>query len=128
MNIDRLVKKLDKLNKDEKLDIDKPSLELAEMINDRVHLALSKVNPEWQEQVLLNESDEEIPELNILLRKFFEKVIKANGIVLTPQYLRELTKYLYQIKSDYLARYCSAKADYLFNKIRLAIKEGNSND
>lgn len=121
MNIDKVTKDLDAMS-DRKVDVALPSMELAETILDRVHLSLSKIDPEWQEHILTNETDEEVPELNALLRTHFEKVLKANQIFGTPQFYRGMTRYFYQLKADYLARYCSAKADYLTMKVKGIIK------
>ncbi|PJZ89530.1 hypothetical protein [Leptospira levettii] len=121
MNIEKLKVALE-VNVNKKPDLSNPSEEIAEIILDKIHLQMSKELPGWQEIVLENETDTELPEINQLMRKHFERILKANNISGTPEWYRGMAKEFYSLNAEYLGRYCSSKADYVFAKIKKAVK------
>jgi hypothetical protein len=121
IDIDGLQKKVEKLA-DKETDLTESSEELAEMILDKIHLSMTKENPDWQSKVLETDSEQESEEVNGKLRQGFNRVVNSNKIILTPKMLRGLAKEFYSLGCDPLGRYCQSRANYIINKVNETIK------
>ncbi|EQA61444.1 ParB N-terminal domain-containing protein [Leptospira alexanderi] len=84
--------------------------ELAEIILDKVHLAMSKENSDWQEWAM-DEAGEEWKEieLNFLSRKCFLRVLKNSSKELSPEAGKKLAKEFKALGAKFLS-------DFLFER------------
>ncbi|OMI16723.1 ParB/RepB/Spo0J family partition protein [Leptospira weilii] len=84
--------------------------ELAEIILDKVHLAMSKENPDWQDWAMDEEGEEwKEVELNSLSRKCFLRVLKNSSKELTSEAGKKLAKEFKALGAKFLS-------DFLFER------------
>ncbi|TGM87942.1 ParB/RepB/Spo0J family partition protein [Leptospira licerasiae] len=87
--------------------------ELAETIIDKIHLAISKENPNWQEIAMSEDiSDEEENTLNSLSRNGLHKVLLSAQKELDNAAKILLSKEFKKLKSKFLSEYLKSWADY----------------
>ncbi|MCR1794890.1 ParB N-terminal domain-containing protein [Leptospira sp. id769339] len=87
--------------------------ELAETILDKIHLAISKENPNWQELAMSEDpTDEEENALNSLSRYALHKVLVSAEKELDNGAKILLSKEFKKLKSKFLSEYLKSWADY----------------
>ncbi|TGK41245.1 ParB N-terminal domain-containing protein [Leptospira andrefontaineae] len=87
--------------------------EIAETILDKIHLAISKEHPDWQEVAMSEElTDEEENSLNSLSRIALHKVLLSSKKELTNEAKITLAKEFKKLKSKFLSQYLISWADF----------------
>jgi ParB/RepB/Spo0J family partition protein len=89
--------------------------EHTELILDKVHLAMSKKDPYWQEKILKG-SESELKQFHKLQRLALEQVLKSAGIEIEAEEWEELGKEFKELKAEDLATYALGKAAWLKGK------------
>ncbi|EIE01438.1 ParB N-terminal domain-containing protein [Leptospira licerasiae] len=87
--------------------------ELAETILDKIHLALTKENPDWQEIAMSDAvTDEDENSLNSSSRNALHKVLLSSDKELDKEAKLSLSKEFKKLKSNFLSQYLKAWANY----------------
>jgi len=122
----RAVREIESVNKDFKLkfpdfiysgtlypmEFDK---EHAELILDKVHLAMSKKDPRWQEKILKG-NEGELQQFHKLQRLALEQVIKSTGTEMSFREWEDLGNEFRELKAEDLSLYALGKAEWLKGK------------
>ncbi|AGS80532.1 ParB N-terminal domain-containing protein [Leptospira alstonii] len=94
----------------EELEKEDITSELAEIILDKIHLAMTKENPSWQEMAMSDGPDSHEEELNSLLKEGFLKVLKHSSKTLSEGACIQLSKEFKTLKASYLSNYLKEKS------------------
>lgn len=101
--------------------------EHSEQILDKVHLAMSKKDPNWQEKILSG-NEGQLQQFHKLQRLSLEQVLKSSGTELNWKEWKELGNEFKALKADDLSDYALQKSDWLKDKVDRLEKDKNKID